>query len=67
MARGLAVASALPEDTIDLMLGAVVNPAGARAIGNLDISLGRDVFAFASGEFANSGDWAAAAGLKVRW
>jgi len=49
------------------MLGAVADSTGARAIGNLDISLGRDVFAFASGEFASSGDWAAAAGLKVRW
>ena len=67
MARGIAGASALPEDTVELMLGAVADTTGTRAIGNLDINLGRDVFAFASGEFANSGDWSAATGLKVRW
>tara|TARA_R100001198_G_C5211629_1_gene196792 strand:+ start:997 stop:1188 length:192 start_codon:yes stop_codon:yes gene_type:complete len=63
----LAKASALPEDTIDLMLGATIGPDGPRGVGSLDVKLGHDIFAFASGEFANSGDWTAAAGLKMRW
>ncbi len=67
VAGGLAKASALPEDTVDLLLGATVGPDGARAVGGLDVKLGHDIFAFASGEFANSGDWTAAAGLKMRW
>ena len=67
MARGIASASALPEDSASLMLGAVLGPDGPRGVGNLDLHLGRDIFAFASGEFANSGDWTAAAGLKMRW
>ena len=67
MARGLASASALPEDTTALLLGASFGPDGPRGVGNLDLHLGRDIFAFASGEFANSGDWSAAAGLKMRW
>jgi hypothetical protein len=64
---GLAQAENLPEDTIDFMLGGVINPDGPRAVSNLDVRLGHDIFAFASGEFANSGDWTAAAGLKMRW
>tara|TARA_R100001594_G_scaffold109850_1_gene144578 strand:- start:614 stop:817 length:204 start_codon:yes stop_codon:yes gene_type:complete len=67
VATGLAQAESIPEDTIDLMLGAVVDPDGPRGIANLDVKLGHDIFAFASGEFANSGDWTAAAGLKMRW
>jgi len=67
VATGLAQAESLPEDTIDLMLGAVVNPGGPRGIANIDISLGKDIAAFASGEFANNTDWSAAAGLKIRW
>ncbi len=67
MAAGLAEAANLPEDTVDLLLGATVGPDGARAVGSLDVKLGHDIFAFASGEFANSGDWTAAAGLKMRW
>ena len=63
----MAKASELPKDTIDIMLGAVVNPDGPRGIANVDLALGKDVFAFASGEFANTGDWSAAAGLKMRW
>ena len=67
VAGSLAKASALPEDTIDLLLGAVVNPDGPRGIANVDLALGKDIFGFASGEFANTGDWSAAAGLKMRW
>ena len=67
MAAGLAEAANLPEDTVDLLLGATTGPDGARAVGSLDVKLGHDIFAFASGEFANSGDWTAAAGLKMRW
>jgi len=67
VAGGLAQAESLPEDTVDLMLGALVDPAGTRAIGNLDVNLGRDVLAFASGEFASSNDWQAMAGLKMRF
>mgnify|MGYP003627572770 FL=1 len=67
MATGLAAAESLPEDTIDLMLGAVVNPDGPRGIANIDISLGKDIVAFANGEFANQDDWQAMAGLKMRW
>ena len=67
MATGLAAAESLPEDTVDLMLGAVVNPDGPRGIANIDISLGKDIAAFANGEFANQDDWQAMAGLKMRW
>lgn len=63
----MAKASALPKNTVDLMLGAALGPDGARGVGGLDVKLGHDVFAFASGEFANTGDWSAAAGLKMRW
>jgi len=49
------------------MLGATIGPDGPRGVGSLDVKLGHDIFAFASGEFANSGDWTAAAGLKMRW
>ena len=67
MATGLAAAESLPEDTIDLLLGAVVDTAGPRGIANLDVRLGKDITAFASGEFANQDDWQAMAGLKMRW
>ena len=67
MAGGLAQAESLPEDAVDLLLGAVVDNAGPRGIANLDVRLGKDVVAFASGEFANKEDWAAMAGLKMRW
>ena len=67
MANGLAQAKDLPEDTIDLMLGAVINPDGPRGLANLDVKLGRDIIAFASGEFAKKNDWSAMAGLKMRW
>jgi len=49
------------------MLGGIIDSNGPRAIGNLDVNLGRDVLAFASGEFANNNDWQAMAGLKVRF
>ncbi len=67
MATGLAAAESLPEDTIDLLLGAVVDNAGPRGVANLDVRLGKDIVAFANGEFANKEDWQAMAGLKVRW
>ena len=67
MATGLAQAESLPEDTIDLLLGAVVDNAGPRGIANLDVRLGKDIVAFANGEFANQDDWQAMAGLKMRW
>ena len=67
MATGLAAAESLPEDTIDLLLGAVVDNAGPRGIANLDVRLGKDIVAFANGEFANQDDWQAMAGLKMRW
>lgn len=67
MAAGIERAESLPEDTVDLLLGATISPDGPRGVGSLDVKLGHDIFAFASGEFANSGDWTAAAGLKMRW
>ena len=67
MATGLAQAESLPEDTVDLLLGAVVDNAGPRGIANLDVRLGKDIVAFANGEFANQDDWQAMAGLKMRW
>ena len=67
MATGLAQAESLPEDSIDLLLGAVVDNAGPRGIANLDVRLGKDIVAFANGEFANQDDWQAMAGLKMRW
>jgi len=67
VARGIASASALPKDTSSLVLGALVSPTGPRGMADLNLNLGRDIFAFASGEFANTGDWTAAAGLKMRW
>ena len=67
MAGGLAQAESLPEDAVDLLLGAVVDNAGPRGIANLDVRLGKDIVAFANGEFANQNDWQAMAGLKVRW
>ena len=67
MAEGLAQAESLPEDAVDLLLGAVVDNAGPRGIANLDVRLGKDIVAFANGEFANKEDWQAMAGLKMRW
>ncbi len=67
MAGGLAQAESLPEDAVDLLLGAVVDNAGPRGIANLDVRLGKDIVAFANGEFANKEDWQAMAGLKMRW
>ena len=67
MATGLAQAESIPEDAVDLLLGAVVDNAGPRGIANLDVRLGKDVVAFANGEFANQDDWQAMAGLKMRW
>ena len=67
MAGGLAQAESLPEDAVDLLLGAVVDNAGPRGVANLDVRLGKDIVAFASGEFANKQDWQAMAGLKMRW
>ena len=67
MARGIASASALSEDSGSLLLGATFGPDGPRGVADLDVNLGREIFAFASGEFANTGDWSAAAGLKMRW
>ena len=67
MARGFASASALPEDAASLLLGASFGPDSARGMVDLNVNLGRDVFAFASGEFANSGDWRTGVGLKMRW
>ena len=49
------------------MLGGIVGSNGPRAIANLDVNLGRDVLAFASGELASVDDWSAIAGLKVRF
>ena len=67
MEGSLAKSEGLPADTVDLLLGAVVDNAGPRGIANLDVRLGKDVVAFASGEFANQDDWQAMAGLKMRW
>ena len=67
MAKGLARAEALPEDTASLLLGAALGPNGARGVADLNVNLARNVVAFASGEFARSDDWAAMAGLKVRF
>ena len=67
LAQGFARASAAPQDSVSLMLGGLVGPNGPRAVGNLDVNLGRDVLAFASGEFASSNDWQAMAGLKMRF
>jgi hypothetical protein len=67
VAGGLAQAESLPADAVDLLLGAVVDNAGPRGIANLDVRLGKDIVAFANGEFANQDDWQAMAGLKMRW
>ena len=67
VAAGLARAQDLPEDTVSLALGIVADNVNTRGVADLDLALGRDVFAFASGELAVNGDWAAAAGLKVKW
>ena len=67
VSQGLAKSSALPENTVDLLLGASLGPLGPRGIVDLNVNLGRDVLAFASGEFANDKDWKAMAGLKMRF
>ena len=67
MATGLAQAESLPEDAVDLLLGTALDPAGPGGVANLDVRLSKDIVAFASGEFANKEDWAAMAGLKMRW
>ena len=67
MAGSLAQAESLPKDTIGLLLGAAFDDAGPRGIANLDVRLGDDIVAFASGEFANKNDWSTMAGLKMRW
>jgi len=67
LAQGFAKASALPQDSVNLMLGALVDPAGTRGVANLDVNISRDVLAFASGEFASANDWQAMAGLKMRF
>lgn len=67
MAAGLTRAQDLPEDAVSLALGILADNAGTRGTAAIDLSLGRDVFAFASGELAVNGDWEAAAGLKVKW
>ena len=54
MARGIASASALSEDTASLLLGATFGPDGPRGVADLDVNLGGEIFAFASGEFANT-------------
>ena len=63
----MAKAESLPADTVDLLLGAAFDDAGPRGIANLDLRLGDDIVAFASGEFANKNDWSTMAGLKMRW
>ena len=63
---GLARAESLPEDTVDLLLGAVVDSDGTRGVANLDIRIAQNVTAFATGEFAGKDDWAAVTGLKLR-
>ena len=63
----MAKAEGLPADTVDLLLGAAFDDAGPRGIANLDLRLGDDIVAFASGEFANKNDWSTMAGLKMRW
>jgi len=67
VAAGIERAESLPEDTVSLALGVVADNSGTRGVADLDLSLGRDVFAFASGELAGDGDWSAAAGLKIKW
>lgn len=67
MAGSLAQAESLPKDTVDLLVGAAFDDAGPRGIANLDLRLGNDIVAFASGEFANKNDWSTMAGLKMRW
>ena len=67
MAGSLAQAESLPKDTVDLLIGAAFDDVGPRGIANLDLRLGNDIVAFASGEFANKNDWSTMAGLKMRW
>ena len=67
MEGSLAKAESLPADTVDLLVGAAFDDAGPRGIANLDLRLGNDIVAFASGEFANKNDWSTMAGLKMRW
>jgi len=67
LAQGFAGASALPKDSASVMLGGIIDSNGPRGVANLDVNLGRDVLAFASGEFASTQDWQAMAGLKMRF
>ena len=67
LAQGFAGASALPKDSASLILGGIIDATGPRGVANLDVNLGRDVLAFASGEFASTQDWQAMAGLKMRF
>lgn len=67
MAGGFAQAENLPGDAARLMLGAALGPDGARGVANLDVNLGREITAFAQGDFANEDDWSTVAGLKVTW
>ena len=63
----MAQAESIPKDTVDLLIGAAFDDVGPRGIANLDVRLGDDIVAFASGEFAKKNDWSAMAGLKMRW
>ena len=67
MAAGIERAESLPEDTVSLALGIAADAAGTRGTADLDLSLGKDIFSFASGELDTGGDWSAAAGLKIKW
>ena len=67
MAAGIERASGLEKNTVSLALGVVADNNNTRGVADLDLALGRDIFAFASGELAVDGDWSAAAGLKVKW
>jgi len=67
VAAGIERAESLPEDTVSLALGIAADAAGTRGTADLDLALGRDIFAFASGELDTGGDWSAAAGLKIKW
>ena len=67
LAGGFARASDLPEDSASLFIGALAGPDGAKGVADLDINLGRDIFLTASGDFANTSDWSASAGFKMKW
>lgn len=67
MEGGITAAQGLPEGAIDVLLGASLGDSGARGIANIGVNLGKQVSAFAQGEFASKNDWQAMAGLKMRW